>query len=179
MENFNLTEVIDQTFEGMIKKKLVSFTVHTFGDIKQITLPSGLLLDAKFAKIILLRLNSNNVIKLVYNDNDTSKILSFANPQQKEITLKCLRDNDILPVPEKFLEAKSLVLALCQPLRENMFHGVFWLIVLSLFILNWSVSGSVFFIWLLFCISVISVVSLSSSLDAYFWDHWLVFFCSP
>lgn len=123
MENLNLVTIIDQTFEGMIKKNVGSVIVDSFQNIEEITLSSGKVLHAKFAEISLLRLNSNNVVKLRYNDDkNDAKIFLFKSTEDKHLILKCLRDNDIHPVPEKFLEARDSMNLVQQTMVEYMFN---------------------------------------------------------
>lgn len=123
MKNSQYIKIIDQTFEGMKRKKETSIIIRLFENITQFIVPSGGVLQTNFAKIILVRVYNQNIINVLYRKNNIYEPLIFMTHEDKQAAVECLRMNKILPSAEEFINARSLLHSLSCTAVEGMIHG--------------------------------------------------------
>lgn len=110
MKTSEFVNIIDRAFDGMIERKEETVIVHYFTDVQKIVFTTEKVVICEFAKIIMRCLvNQVRVIKVLYGDNDTHEILFFTTDEEKNIAVKTLMLNNIMPTPEEWSEAKSLM----------------------------------------------------------------------
>ncbi len=109
MKRPNYLQIIENAFADMEQRKEDSIIVRLFENLNWITLPSGGIMQAHFAKIILYRNDDTCKIKILYRENDVHEILPFMTHEEKVIAVNMLVWNEIMPTPEEWQEAKSLL----------------------------------------------------------------------
>lgn len=110
MKNSEFVKIIDLAFDGMIERKEETVIVHYFTDVQQIVFSPENVVSCEFAKIIMRCLvNQVRVIKVLYGDDNIHEALFFTTDEEKNIAVKTLLLNNIMPTPEKWSEATSLL----------------------------------------------------------------------
>lgn len=110
MKTSEFVNIIDRAFDGMIKRNEETVIVHCFTDVQQLVFTPEKTVSCAFAKIIMRRLvNQVRIIKVLYGDNNIHEALFFTTDEEKKIAVKTLLLNNIMPTPEEWSEAKSLM----------------------------------------------------------------------
>ncbi|MFA7717435.1 MAG: hypothetical protein WC875_01865 [Candidatus Absconditabacterales bacterium] len=124
MRNSEIIPIVDEAFANLRRrkgKKNIIIKYITFDNGSTITIPSGAILQASFVKIILVRKDGKNNIKVLHRDNDVHQLFPYNNSFQKEAAIGFLRQNKILPSKEEFLAPKSFA----ESLSAEDIHAAF------------------------------------------------------
>jgi len=109
MENYQCTQIIEQTFAGMQSRQEHFIIVRLFDNVKEITLPVGGIQCAYYARIdLIIQKNGDKYVRILYRDK-TQELLPFSTIKKQLIVVECLRTNNILPTSQEFLDARSLL----------------------------------------------------------------------
>ncbi|MCX6824055.1 MAG: hypothetical protein NT085_02920 [candidate division SR1 bacterium] len=109
MENYQCTQIIEQAFTGMQSRQEKFVIVRLFDNVKDITLPVGGIQRAYYARIdLIIQKKSDKYVRILYRDK-TQELLPFSTIEKQLVAVECLRTNNILPTPQEFLDARSLL----------------------------------------------------------------------
>jgi len=110
MKTSEFVNIIDRAFDGMIKRNEETVIVHCFTDVQQLVFTPEKTISCAFAKIIMRHIvNQVRIIKVLYGNNNAHEVLFFTTDEEKNIAVKTLLLNNIMPTPEEWSEAKSLM----------------------------------------------------------------------